>query len=106
MKKYIFAVMAVLLLAACSKTPQERAEGFVKEYLEKTVDDPSSLEIVHCSPLLDETENKIGGGTVPVKYMRVTYRTKNAYGALVKKDVVVRFDDDVTHIQCFDCFAY
>lgn len=106
MKKYIIGVMTMLLFAACSKTPEQRAEGFVRDYLEQTVDDPSSVELVHLSPLRDAKEQKVGGGTVPVKYMNVTYRTKNAYGALVKKDVVVRFDDDVTHIQCFDCFAY
>ena len=30
---------------------------------------------------------------------------KNVYGALVNQSVVVKFDEEVTEIICFDCYG-
>lgn len=105
MKKYLFILFSLLVMTACEKTPKERAEILVREYLEQTADDPSSIEIVSLSDFIIMDSKTKSGGTVPAKYINVTYRSKNAYGALVKHNAAVRFDDDVTVIRCFDCFA-
>ena len=105
MRKLLFA--AVLLLASCSKTPQERAQSLVEDYLEQTANDPSSVQDLEVGVLIDEVEKSKNGYDVPVKYASVSYRAKNEYGALVKESgVTVRFDKDVTKILCFDCFGY
>lgn len=96
MRKLLFA--AVLLLASCSKTPQERAQSLVEDYLEQTANDPSSVQDVEVGELFsiaDTYPNDSGLHAV------VYYRAKNAYGALVKESVSVRFNKEVTEITHF-----
>lgn len=51
MRKLLFA--AVLLLASCSKTPQERAQSLIEDYLEQTANDPSSVQDLEVGVLID-----------------------------------------------------
>jgi hypothetical protein len=52
MKRILFLFFAVFALMACSqKTPQQKAEAAVKQYLQKNMDDPSSYEPVEFGKL-------------------------------------------------------
>ena len=96
MRKLLFA--AVLLMVSCSKTPQERAQRLVEDYLEQVANDPSSIQDVEVGNLVDmsDTYPKDSG-----LWASVTWRGKNAYGALVKSSEMVRFERDVTRITHF-----
>lgn len=44
MKKTILLFLSALVLISCTKTPQEKAEALIKEYLEKALNFPKSYE--------------------------------------------------------------
>lgn len=50
MKKTVFILLTVLL-AACSETREQKAQGLVKEYLNKNLNDPKSYESVSWGTL-------------------------------------------------------
>lgn len=103
MRKAII-ILFVLALTACEKTPEQKAEALIIEYLEKNADDPSSVQDLEVGKLIDTDEDE-HGKKGRYKYAVITYRANNKMGALVKSDfVTVRFDEDVTRIICFDCF--
>lgn len=95
MKKLI---LLLLVLASCSTTPDERAKRLVEDYLEQVANDPSSIQDVEVGNLVDmsDTNPKDSG-----LWASVTWREKNAYGALVKSSETVRFDRGVTRITHF-----
>ena len=104
MKKFLFAVVS-LMLAGCSNTPEERAKDLVTEYIKAVAKDPSSVQDVDLFSLIDKPEKDLHGNVVHYWYTTVTYRARNASGALVKSDyITVKFDSDVKQILCFDCF--
>jgi uncharacterized lipoprotein YmbA len=104
MRKVLFLIMAVLL-AACSTTPEQRAQRLVTDYIKSTANDPSSVQDVEVSFVQLKKEMDIKGNWIKRHYTVVEWREKNVYGALVNQSVVVKFDEDVTEIICFNCFG-
>ena len=51
MKRYFFILFALLIIFGCTKSDDDKAAKLVKEWLEKNVNDPSSLEIVSITPV-------------------------------------------------------
>ena len=110
MERIVKLVLAVLLscLVSCSKTDEQKALALVEDYLERTADDPSSVQDIEVGSLItdDKVEHDLHGNKIRYKFASVSYRAKNAYGALVLVDgVVVKFDEGVTKIVCFNCFG-
>ena len=104
MRKAIIMLLMAVTMSACEKTPEQRAEKLIMEYLEKNANDPSSVQDLDVGKLIDIDEDE-HGRKGKYKYAVITYRAKNGYGALMKSDMItVRFDKDVTRIICFDCF--
>ena len=66
----------------------------VKEYLEQTLDDPSSIEFVSWSGVYIENINGMKSWAV-----RVRYRAKNAFGAYVLKDELALIRDDQVQLM-------
>lgn len=98
MRKVLFILIAVLL-AACAKTDEERAQDMIRDYIMQTTNDPSSVQDIEFSQfiVLDDEPD--------VKYMTVTFRAKNAFGALVKSpSYTCQFDKNVTKLIKFNCF--
>lgn len=104
MRKVLFLIVAVLL-AACSSSPEQRAERLVTDYIKSTANDPSSVQDVEVCFVEVKKEMDIEGKWLNRHYTVVRWREKNAYGAMVKQDVVVKFDEEVTQILCFNCFG-
>lgn len=100
MKKAMILLFA-LALTACSLSDEQKAEKLVKEYLEVNANDPSSVQDVKVEGIV--TMEGMKNKKQKFKYASVTYRAKNAYGALVKDEVYVKFDTLVTELICFDC---
>ena len=97
-------ILAVVLLTACERTPEQKAEKLIMDYLEKNAHDPSSIQDLDVGQLMVRDEDE-RGNKGNFKVAVITYRGKNEYGAMVKSDyITVRFDEDVTEILCFDCF--
>lgn len=104
MRKVLFLIVAVLL-AGCSSSPEQRAERLVTDYIKATANDPSSVQDVDVSFVELKKEMDIDGNWLKGHYTVVSWREKNAYGALMKQSVVVKFDEEVTQIICFNCFG-
>ena len=104
MRKVLFLIVAVLL-AACSTTPEQRAQRLVTDYIKSTANDPSSVQDVEVSFVKVKKEMDIKGNWLKRHYTVVEWREKNVYGALVNQSVVVKFDEEVTEIICFDCYG-
>ncbi len=51
MKKILLSAALLSLLISCNTTPQGQAEKLVKNYLDKTMNDPSSYESISFTPL-------------------------------------------------------
>jgi len=66
----------------------------VKEYLEQTLDDPSSVEYVSWSAVYVENINGMKSWAV-----RVKYRAKNALGAYVLKDEIALIKDNQVQVM-------
>lgn len=95
----ILVILVAVLLACCTKTDEERAQDMIRDYIMQTTNDPSSVQDVEFSQfiVLDDEPD--------VKYMTVTFRAKNAYGALVKSpSYTCQFDKDVKKLIKFNCF--
>lgn len=104
MRKILLFVVACMMVA-CSTTPEERAERLVTDYIKSGTNDPSIVQDVDIGMLVDKPEHDLHGNTVHYWYAVITYRAKNAYGALIKSDyITVKFNNDVTEIICYDCF--
>ena len=101
MKKAMILLFA-LALTACSLSDEQKAEKLVKEYLKENANDPSSVQDVKVEGIV--TMEGMKNKKQKFKYASVTYRAKNAYGALVKDEVYVKFDTLITELICFDCF--
>ena len=101
MRKAIIMLLMAVALSACEKTPEQRAEKLIMEYLEKNANDPSSVQDVKVEGIV--TMEGMKNKKQKFKYASVTYRAKNAYGALVKDEVYVKFDTLITELICFDC---
>ena len=100
MKKAMILLFA-LALTACSLSDEQKAEKLVKEYLKENANDPSSVQDVKVEGIV--TMEGMKNKKQKFKYASVTYRAKNAYGALVKDEVYVKFDTLITELICFDC---
>ena len=98
MRKLLFILVSVLLVG-CAKTDEERAQVMIRDYIMQTTNDPSSVQDIEFSQfiMLDDEPD--------VKYMTVSFRAKNAYGALVKSpSYTCSFDKNVTKMIKFNCF--
>lgn len=104
MRKVLLLIVAVMM-AACSSSPEQRAEKLVTEYIKSGADDPSSVQDVEVAFVKMEKELDLKGNVLKYHYTVVKWREKNVYGALVKRDVVVKFDEEVKEIICFDCYG-
>jgi len=51
MRKLMFPALLVVFLAACSKSPQEKAQAKIKEYVQNNSNDPSSYENIEYGKL-------------------------------------------------------
>ena len=102
--KKVLLFIACCLLMACSKTPEQRAEALVRGYLERVADDPSSVQDIDVGVLVDKVQLDLHSNKIHYKMASVSYRANNAYGALVKGSVLVKFNEDVTEIICTDCY--
>ncbi|MDH6308105.1 hypothetical protein M2451_002624 [Dysgonomonas sp. PFB1-18] len=89
-----FFLLATLAFIGCSKSPQQKAEELVKNYLKENLHDPQSYESVVFSKIdtiWDYQENKIealeyGGKTLIEKYQD-TLLISNALMALEANDM-------------------
>ena len=115
MRKLLFVLIAAFLLAACESTPEQRAEKLIRKYLDKTANEPSSIQDLNIGQL-NEVDGKDYAQTMRMRgqkvfgrrkgqYVLISYRGKNDNGALVKTNLIyVMFDYEVTKIVCFDCY--
>lgn len=103
MRNFLLFLM-LLALSSCTKSDEERAKELVEDYLADTADDHGSVEVIDVRLVERTREHDLHGADVFYRTGVTHYRERNANGALVKKDAVVRFDDDITKIDCFDCF--
>ena len=99
MKKVVFMLAAVAMMASCQKSDEQRARELVTDYIMESADDPSSVQDIEVSDFI-----RMHGDTC--KIVTVSFRGRNGYGAIVKSgSMVVKFDSQVTRIVCFDCYG-
>lgn len=98
-------LVVAVMMAACSSSPEQRAEKMVTDYIKSGADDPSSVQDVKVDFVQLKKELDLKGNVLKRHYTVVRWREKNAYGALMKHSVVVEFDEEVTEIICFDCYG-
>jgi hypothetical protein len=77
-------LIILLMLSACTQTPEQKAKSAIKKFLEKTLNDPSSYEPVDFGKLdsmflLADDGRKVFSGYTLVH----SYRAKNGFNALV-----------------------
>ena len=104
MRKVLFLIVAVLLVWSCSSSPEQRARDIAEAYIKTGADDPSSVQDVEVTFLEVKKEMDAEANRVRRQRVMVRWREKNAYGALVKRDAVVKFDEDVRQMVCFGCY--
>ena len=105
MKKLFLLTLMILLLSGCRMNQQERAERLVEMYLEETANDPESVNVLDVWVGEPKKEMDAEGNWVIRHYGTATYTGKNAYGAMVKEQVVICFNEEVTQLVCWDCFG-
>lgn len=103
MRKALFLFVA-LLVWSCSSSPEQRARDIAEAYIKSGADDPSSVQDVKVTFLEVKKEMDADANWVRRQRVMVRWREKNAYGALVKRDAVVKFDEDVRQMVCFGCY--
>ena len=82
MKKILILFCFVLLFISCTKTPEQKAQKQIKEYLAKVLNDTNSYEPVSFGTL---TNNDMSGKYVAEYYLSHTYRAKNLFGGIETK---------------------
>ena len=106
MKRIILLAVMAVCLVGCRMSQQERAEKLVEMYLDDTENDPKSVEVLSVNIVKTKKEMDADANWVIRHYGFVTYRSKNEYGALMKKTVPICFNEEVTQLVCWDCSAH
>ena len=106
MKKIIILSVMAVCLMGCRMSQQERAEKLVEMYLEDTANDPESIEVIKVVVGEPKKELDGEGNWVIRHYGTATYRGMNGFGALVKENVTICFNEEVTQLVCWDCFGH
>lgn len=107
MKRIVLLLSCLLLLVGCAKTEHEKAVDMITDYIHQIANDPSSVQDVEISPFINKLERDAHGHDILYRYVTVSYRAKNGYGALMKSgSITVKLDSACTQILCYDCFGY
>ena len=72
MRKLLFVLIAAFLLTSCESTPEQRAEKLIREYLEQTANDPSSIQDLNIGQL-NEVDGKDYAQTMRMRGQKVLW---------------------------------
>lgn len=104
MKKLLFCIMMAVTLASCEKTQEERAEDLVTEGIKRGANDPTSVQDVKLTFLKKKQEVDLHGNKSWHHYISADYREKNEYGALVKKTLYIKLNEECTEVESWESY--
>ena len=93
MKKLIIILCFVSLFISCTKTPEQKFQNLIKEYLTTVLNDPKSYESVSFGTL----DNNYGGLYPALYTMKHTYRARNKFGGVETKTYKFYVDLEPTY---------
>ena len=104
MKKVILCLLMAIALTACEKTPEERALDLVTDGIKRSANAPSSVQDVKLTFLKKKQEIDLHGNKSWHHYISADYREKNEYGALVKKTLYIKLNEECTEVESWESY--